>query len=108
MQGHQSTTLTGGKQERPRFHAGTTGFFAVEDKVRAKHLLGKNPLLGKRTRNSDFTRVFSGYYPILERFDPVHFPPQKRGTLFLQSFLLAQQFGFLDRIIIPLNNRVEK
>jgi hypothetical protein len=28
---HHSTSLTGFRQQRPRFHAGTTGFFAVED-----------------------------------------------------------------------------
>jgi hypothetical protein len=35
----------------------------------------------KRIRNSDFTRVSSGLYPILERFEPIGSAFQKRGAL---------------------------
>ncbi len=35
------------------------GLFAVEDKVRAEDFESENPLLLKRTRNSDFPRVFA-------------------------------------------------
>ena len=57
---HHSTSLIKFRKCRPRFDARTTGFFAVENKVRAKHFLSENPLLLKKTLNSDFTRVSSG------------------------------------------------
>src|SRR5450759_4228979 len=50
---HHSTSLRFFEKERPRFYAITTGFFAVEDKVRAKHFLSESLLLLWRTRNSD-------------------------------------------------------
>jgi len=36
---HQSTSLTGGQQERPGFDARTTGFFAVEDNTSCDFIL---------------------------------------------------------------------
>ena len=71
------------------------GFFAVEDQVRARHFLRQNPLRLKRTQSGDFTHVFSGYYPILERFEPMGPAFQKRAALLLQRFLPAHSFGLL-------------
>jgi hypothetical protein len=66
--------LAGFDEERPRFQAGTTSFFAAEDKDRAKHFLSENPLLLKKTRYGDKSCAFGGYNPILERFKPIGSP----------------------------------
>jgi hypothetical protein len=76
-------------EERPRFYARTTGFFAFEDKVRAEHFSSENLFLLWRTFNSDFTRVSSGFYPTLERFGPRHFAV----LVFLDAILKALLFG---------------
>ena len=105
---HHSTSLIKFDQCRPRFDARTTGFFAVEDKVRAEDFKSENPLLLKRSRNSDFTRVFSGCYPILERFEPIGSPCQKTRFLFLQSLLLTHQPRFFDRECFAVDQFIQK
>ena len=48
---HHSTSLTGFDEERPRFQAGTTGFFAVEDNTSCDDdLCERMTIYGKRHR----------------------------------------------------------
>ncbi|MGA2684446.1 MAG: hypothetical protein ABSF51_05290 [Verrucomicrobiota bacterium] len=70
--------------------------------------MSENLFLLWRTSHSDFTRVSSGYYPILERFEPVGSACYEGVLLFLQSLLLAHELRFLGGVVIAVNDAVEK
>src|ERR1044072_863909 len=78
-------------EERPRFCSGTTGFFAVEEQVRAEDFRGESFFLVKSTRSNRFPRIFGLIYPLFEWFEPRMSPLFKAGNLLLQSLLVAHE-----------------